>query len=157
MSLERRRRLVSLAARNNVIVLEDDAYGDICFEGEQPPLLKALDGGGYVIYLSTFSKNVYSGLRLGWIAADKRIVRQFSAAKQLMDLHSVSLSQWLAERFVTSGGLDRHLTRICAEYRERRDLMLAALSRYAPPGTAWDTPGGGYYIWCRLPEGPVIQ
>jgi 2-aminoadipate transaminase len=103
MSLERRKRLVALAGRYNTVVLEDDAYGDLCYEGVQPPLLKSLDGAGYVIYLSTFSKNVYSGLRLGWMVADARIIRQFSSSKQLTDLHSCSLSQWLVERFVESG------------------------------------------------------
>ena len=153
MSLERRRRLVELAGRHNVIVLEDDAYGDLCYDGSQLPLLKSLDGGGYVIYLSTFSKNVYSGLRLGWIAADKKIIGQFSSSKQLMDLHSCSLSQWLIERFISNGAMTAHLRKVCAEYRERRDLMLSALSSCAPAGTTWNTPRGGYYIWCRLPRG----
>ena len=153
MPLERRKRLADLAGRYNVMVLEDDAYGDLCYEGRQPPLLKSLDGTGHVIYLCTFSKNVYSGLRLGWIVANKRVVRQFSAAKQLMDLHSSSLSQWMVERFVVSGGMEAHLQRICAEYRVRRDKMLSALKRYAPDGMTWNVPKGGYYIWCRLPQG----
>jgi DNA-binding transcriptional MocR family regulator len=153
MPLERRRHLVSLAARFNVVVLEDDAYGDLCYDGSQPPLLKALDGAGYVIYLSTFSKNVYSGLRLGWIAADRKIIGPFAAAKQLTDLHSSSLSQWMIERFVVSGGMEAHLKRICAEYRDRRDRMGAAFERYAPVGMTWNVPGGGYYFWCRVPQG----
>ncbi len=153
MPLERRRRLVDLAARYNVMILEDDAYGDLCYEGSQPPLLKALDGAGHVIYLSTFSKNVYSGLRLGWVVANRRIIRAFSAAKQLTDLHSSSLSQWMIERFVVSGGMETHLRRICVAYRDRRDVMLSALKRYAPDGMCWNVPKGGYYIWCRLPQG----
>jgi DNA-binding transcriptional MocR family regulator len=153
MALDRRKRLVELAKRYNVIVLEDDAYGGIDFEAGGLPLLKAMDNAGFVIYLSSFSKNVYSGLRMGWMIADKRIVREFSSAKQLMDLHSGSLSQWLVERFVLSGGLDAHMKKICAEYRERRDIMLGALKSYAPEGVVWNRPRGGYYIWCRLPEG----
>ncbi len=153
MPLERRKRVVDLAGRYNVMVLEDDAYGELCYEGTQPPLIKALDGTGHVIYLSTFSKNVYSGLRLGWIVANKKVVRQFSAAKQLMDLHSSSLSQWMIERFVVSGGMEAHLRRVCVAYRERRDIMLSALERHAPDGMAWSVPKGGYYIWCRLPRG----
>jgi DNA-binding transcriptional MocR family regulator len=153
MPLDRRRRLVDLAGRYNVMVLEDDAYGDLCYEGGQPPLLKALGDAGHVIYLSTFSKNVYSGLRLGWIVANRKVVKQFSAAKQLMDLHSSSLSQWMIERFVISGGMEAHLERICADYRARRDIMLTALKRYAPEGMTWSIPKGGYYIWCRLPRG----
>ncbi len=153
MSLDRRKRLVELARQFNVVILEDDAYGDLCYEGSQLPLLKALDNSGYVVYLSTFSKNVYSGLRLGWLAADKRIIKAFSSSKQLMDLHSSSLSQWLIERFVLSGGLGTHMKAICLEYKERRDIMFDALSRYAPRGVTWNRPKGGYYIWCRLPIG----
>jgi DNA-binding transcriptional MocR family regulator len=153
LSLERRKHLVEMAQRFNVIILEDDAYGGIEFEDSSLPLLKSLDHGGFVVYLSSFSKNVYSGLRLGWMMADKRIIRAFSSAKQLMDLHSGSLSQWLAERFILSGGFDMHMKRICAEYRERRDMMISALSGYAPKGVECNKPKGGYYIWCRLPEG----
>ncbi len=153
MDLGRRKRLVGLAAKNNAVVLEDDAYGELSYEGAQPPLLKALDGNGHVVYLSTFSKNVYSGLRLGWIVADRRIVKAFSSSKQLTDLHSSSLSQWMIERFITDGMLEEHLGRISAEYKERRDILLRALSRFAPPGLSWNRPAGGYYVWCRLPEG----
>jgi DNA-binding transcriptional MocR family regulator len=153
LSLDRRKRLVALAKRCNVIVLEDDAYGGIDFEGSGLPLLKALDDSGFVVYLSSFSKNVYSGLRLGWVVADRKIIREFSSAKQLMDLHSSSLSQWLVERFIVSGGLDAHMKKIGAEYRERRDIMLTALDSFAPKGLLWNKPKGGYYIWCRLPEG----
>ncbi len=153
MSLERRKRLITLAKQFNVVILEDDAYGDLCYEGSQLPLLKALDDSGYVVYLSTFSKNVYSGLRLGWLTADKRIIKEFSMAKQLMDLHSSSLAQWIIERFVVSGGLDTHLKRVCVEYKDRRDVMLLALTRYAPKGMIWNKPRGGYYVWCQLPQG----
>lgn len=153
MTLERRQRLLGLAVRYNVLILEDDAYGDLSYEGYQEPLLKAMDTSGHVLYLSTFSKNVYSGLRLGWLVADPEVIARFSKAKQLADLHSGSLSQWLVERFIASGAMDRHLARICTEYRERRDLMIAALTAHAPAGTVWNTPRGGYYVWCRLPKG----
>lgn len=153
MSLERRRRLVELAGWFNIIIIEDDAYGGLDFEGSQLPLLKELDSGGYVVYLSTFSKNVYSGLRLGWMVADRRIIKAAASAKQLMDLHSSSLSQWLVERFILSGGLDAHISKMRAEYRERMDIMTGALSRYAPEGVSWNEPRGGYYIWCRLTPG----
>jgi 2-aminoadipate transaminase len=153
MSLEKRRRLVELAERYNVLVLEDDAYGDLTYEGPPQPLMKSMDRGGYVIYLGTFSKIIYSGLRLGWITADKRVIREFSSVKQLSDLHSSSLSQWIVERFIASGDFERHLKKICAEYKERRDIMAGALKKLAPRGMTWNNPAGGYYIWCRLPEG----
>lgn len=153
LAIERRRHLVELACKYKVMILEDDAYGDLCFEGNPMPTLKSMDNSGYVIYLSTFSKNIYSGLRLGWMVAHKKIVKRFAAAKQIIDLHSNSLSQWIVERYISSGGLEKHVPKICEEYRLRRDIMYNALQKYAPDGTTWNRPRGGYYIWCRLPEG----
>ena len=153
LELGRRKHLVELASKHNVIILEDDAYGDLCYEGHPVPMLKSMDNDGYVIYLSTFSKNIYSGLRLGWMAAHKKMVKEFASAKQLMDLHSNSLSQWIVERFIESGSLESHLIETCSEYRNRRDLMHQALSKYAPKDLIWNIPTGGYYLWCRLPDG----
>ncbi|ATW26768.1 PLP-dependent aminotransferase family protein [Candidatus Formimonas warabiya] len=153
MELERRRQLVELAYKYRVLIIEDDAYGDLCYEGRALPALKSLDHDGYVVYLSTFSKTVYSGLRLGWMVAHKEVVKKFAAAKQVMDLHSSSLSQWIVERFIASGGLDAHIPKVCREYRIKRDTMYDALSKYAPADLIWNRPRGGYYIWCKLPPG----
>lgn len=153
MDFERRKRLVELAYKYKVLILEDDAYGDLCYEGNPLPLLKSMDPSGYVIYLSTFSKNVYPGLRLGWMVAHKKIIRKCAAIKQIMDLHSNSLSQWIIEKFITSGGLAAHIPRVCREYKTRRDKMYDSLSKYAPADLIWNKPRGGYYIWCKLPEG----
>lgn len=153
MELDRRRRLIELANRYRILIMEDDAYGDLCYDGHQLPLLKSMDSSGYVIYISTFSKNVYSGLRLGWMIAHKKVVERFSAVKQVTDLHSSSLSQTIIERFILSGAIDKHISKICKEYKNKRDVMCDALSRYAPKGMTWNRPKGGYYIWCSLPEG----
>lgn len=153
MELDRRKRLVELSSKYNVIILEDDAYGDLCYENNLLSSLKSIDNDGYIIYLSTFSKNIYSGLRLGWIVAHKNIVKKFSSAKQLIDLHSNSLSQWIIQRFIENGSLDAHLIKICNEYRSRRDIMYEALYKYAPGNLIWNKPKGGYYIWCKLPNG----
>lgn len=152
MELERRRRLVELAHKYRVIILEDDAYADLCYEGQPLPTLKSMDNQGYVIYLSTFSKTIYSGFRLGWMTANKKVVYKFASAKQIMDLHSSSLSQWIVERFITSGGLDLHIPKVCREYRLKRDAMYDALTKYAPLDLIWNRPRGGYYIWCKLPK-----
>lgn len=153
MELERRKRLIELAYKYRVLIIEDDAYGDLCYEDHSLPTLKSMDNDGFVIYLSTFSKTVYSGLRLGWMVAHKKVVKKFAAAKQIMDLHSSSLSQWIVERFITNGGLDSHLPKVCREYRVKRDAMYDALSKYAPADFIWNRPRGGYYIWCKLPQG----
>ncbi len=153
LELERRKRILELASKYNVIILEDDAYGDLCYEGHLLPVIKSMDTDGYAIYLSTFSKNIYSGLRLGWMVAHKKIIKEFASAKQLIDLHSNSLSQWIVERFIENGSLEAHLVKACNEYRTRRDIMYEALSKYAPKDLIWNKPKGGYYIWCKLPDG----
>ena len=152
MEFERRKRLVELAYKYKVIIVEDDAYGDLRYEGKPLPVLKSMDNDGYIIYLSTFSKSIYSGFRVGWMVGHKKVIKKFAAAKQIMDLHSSSLSQWIVERFITSGAFDPHVHKICEEYTVRRDTMCDALSEYAPAGLAWNKPKGGYYIWCRLPR-----
>lgn len=152
MDFDRRKKLVELAYKYKVIIVEDDAYGDLRYEGKSLPVLKSMDNDGYVIYLSTFSKSIYSGFRVGWMVGHKKVIKKFAAAKQIMDLHSSSLSQWIVERFITSGFFKPHIHKICEEYTVRRDTMCDALSEYAPNGLAWSKPKGGYYIWCKLPS-----
>lgn len=153
LPLEGRIRLLELAYRYRAVILEDDAYGELCYDGEPLPSLKSMDKAGFVIYLNTFSKTVYPGLRLGWTVAHKKLIGRFAASRQLVDLHANCLSQQIIERFLTTGGMERHLWEIIVIYRERRDLMIAALERYAPPSMDWNKPAGGYYLWCGLPEG----
>ncbi|KKM12773.1 hypothetical protein SY88_01435 [Clostridiales bacterium PH28_bin88] len=152
MGLERRRQLLDLAYRYQVPILEDDPYGELRYEGNPLPPLKALDRFGYVIYLSTFSKVLFPGLRVGWLAAPRPVVRQFALTKQLVDLHSNNPSQWLLDRFFRRGVFDRHLQAVRGEYLHRRDTMLEALEQEGPPGFSWSRPEGGLYLWCRLPE-----
>lgn len=153
MSLERRRRLLELAYRRKVLIIEDDPYSEIRYEGARKPSLKELDPYGYVIYLSTFSKILFPGIRIGWMAAPKPIIHQFTMIKQLQDLHANSISQWITERFLRSGRFEAHVKRICEEYRIRRDIMLEALMDRPVAGLEWVRPMGGYYLWCKLPEG----
>lgn len=153
MSLERRKHLLELVAKYRIPVLEDDAYGDLCYEGAPLPTLKSMDHSGYILYLNTFSKTIYPGLRIGWLAADKKVINRFAGIRQLVDLHTNCLSQQIMERYLTRGLMEAHLKRLCKEYRERRDLMYQALQTYAPEGLLFDKPRGGYYIWCCLPEG----
>ena len=152
LSLERRRHLLELAWRHEVPVLEDDPYSDLRYEGEALPSLKALDPHGHVIHLSSFSKVLFPGLRLGWIAAPKPLVRQLALVKQTVDLHSGTLAQWIVEGFLSGGLLAKHLAKTCAAYRRRRDVLLEALTAEKVPGLSWNRPEGGFYVWCRLPE-----
>ena len=151
MSLDRRRRLLEIAYRHQVPVLEDDPYSELRYEGASLPSLKSMDRYGYVIYLSTFSKMLLPGLRIGWLAAPRPVIRQFALAKQLADLHSNNPAQRLIDRFLRRGLLDEQLARARTEYRQRRDVMLRSLEREAPTGLTWNRPDGGIYLWCRLP------
>ncbi len=153
LSPARRARLLELAYQFQVPVLEDDPYSELAYDGPPPLSLKAFDRRGHVMYLSTFSKVLFPGLRLGWIAAPPAMVRQLVLAKQIVDLHSNTPGQWLLERFLREGHYPAHLARVRAAYRDRRDEVERALSAAAVPGLEWQRPAGGFYFWCRLPEG----
>jgi DNA-binding transcriptional MocR family regulator len=153
MSLERRRHLLELAASWHVPVLEDDPYSELRYEGVAVPSLKALDERDQVLYSSTFSKVVFPGLRVGYLVGPPVVLRQLVLAKQGADLHSSSFGQYLLERFVRDGHFASHLERITAAYRHRRDAMAAALRRDTELDLRFDPPHGGFYIWCRIPDG----
>lgn len=153
MSLDRRRHLIELANRFKTLILEDDAYGELSYAEAQLPSLKSMDSSGHVIYLSSFSNFFYPGLRIGWIATHSRMIKRFAAARQSADLHTNSLSQKIIEHFISGPCYEEQLRHIRAIYKARHDRMITALERHAPPGMSWTAPGGGCYIWCRLPDG----
>jgi 2-aminoadipate transaminase len=163
LSRERRERLVSLARQYGVPILEDDPYGELRFEGENiEPLvvISAKENGqqsgyfeGDVIYMSTFSKTLSPGLRLGWLVAPVEVVKKLVQAKQGADLHTSTFDQMMAYEVMANGFLDQHVTKIRETYRQRRDAMLAALERHFPDGVTWTHPQGGLFLWVKLPEG----
>lgn len=153
MSLVRRRELLRLAYRFHVPVLEDDPYSELYYEGGLVPSLKSLDTSDHVIYLSTFSKVIFPGLRLGWFAAPSDLAQQLLMAKQLDDLHCNTLAQWVVNEFCRKGLLREHLLKVREAYHKRKDAMLASLEEFTPPGLRWSRPAGGYHMWCSLPEG----
>ena len=160
LSLTRRRRLVELADHYGVPIIEDDPYGQLRFAGEHLLPLAALDAkarrqkaySGNVIYISTFSKTLAPGLRLGWVVAPAEVLQRLVLAKQGADLHTGTFVQMVAYETARGGFLDRHVRHIRAVYRERRDAILAALKRHMPPGVSWTEPEGGLFIWAVLPE-----
>jgi DNA-binding transcriptional MocR family regulator len=153
MSVDRRRHLLELAARWHVPILEDDPYSELRYEGEPLPSLKALDDNDLVLYLSTFSKVLFPGLRIGYLVVPPVVLRQLALAKQGADLHANSFSQYLIERFVRDGHFAAHIEKSKAVYRHRRDRMVAALQKDEAIGLEFAVPAGGFYIWCRLPAG----
>jgi 2-aminoadipate transaminase len=165
-TLERRQKLVELASRYGVPIVEDDPYAQLRFEGEPLPSLLALENErqqregqkdqpyqGNVIQLNTFSKVLAPGLRLGWIVAPAEVIRKLVLAKQGADLHTATFNQMIAYEIAREGFMEEHIVLIRKTYRERRDVMLAALEEYFPDNARWTRPQGGMFLWVTLPEG----
>jgi len=153
MSGSRRRRLIVLADRYNVPVLEDDFVGDLRYDGRAQPALKSLDPGGGVIYVSTFSKMLMPGLRVGFVAADGPVYDRLVRFKRVNDLATSNLVQHALEAYVTVGRYQAHLRRSCQAYRKRRDAMTVAINRHLPADVVFRPPQGGLFVWLTLPEG----
>ncbi len=153
LSSARRHQLIVLADRYNVPILEDDFVGDLRYEGRAQPALKALDPGGRVIFVSTFSKMLMPGLRVGFLAADGPVLDKLVHFKHASDLATSSLVQRALEAYVTVGRYQAHLRRSSLEFRRRRDAMLEAIRRHLPASVHCDTPQGGLFLWLQLPNG----
>lgn len=153
LALERREQLARIAAEHGVAVLEDDPYGELRYSGTELPAIAALDRRAPVIHLSTFSKTLAPGLRIGWVVATEETIRALTVAKQACDLHTATLVQRAAARLLETFDYDGHVSRVRALYRDRRDAMLAALGREFPSGTTWTRPEGGLFVWVGLPAG----
>jgi 2-aminoadipate transaminase len=162
LSPERRQQLVELADRYGVPIVEDDPYGQLRYEGIHLPSVVMLDGQyrddcrtcyrGNVIYLSTFSKILAPGLRLAWVIAPPEVIGKLVQAKQGADLHTATFNQLVAYEVAHGGFLDRHINVIRDVYRQRRDVMLAAMDRFFPSEVDWTQPEGGLFLWGRMPE-----
>ncbi len=150
---EGRHRLLALAARHRVPVVEDGFDGSLYF-GERPPAaLKAIDTSGLVIYIGTFSKMLFPGLRLGWLVAPRPLLERLEVAKQLSDLHTSPLIQAAVFHFCQQRLLERHLARCAAEYGRRRAILLRSLAGRMPQGVTWTEPQGGFSLLLSLPKG----
>lgn len=152
MSLPRRRRLVEVARERELLVLEDNPYGLLRYEGDPAPTLYSLDGGVYVMYLGTFSKIFSPGLRLGWVVAPPPVLTRINLGKQQADLCTSTLSQLLVQAYFERHDWRSYVDTLTGIYRSRRDTMLAALAEHFPPQAEWTRPGGGLFIWATLPE-----
>ena len=163
LSEGRRHQLVLLADKYGIPIIEDDPYGQLRYEGEHLPPLVVIDREnlrrdegysiGNVIYLSTFSKTLAPGLRLGWIVAPPDVIAKLVQLKQGADLHTSTFTQVVAYEVAKDNFLDEHVKLIRKVYRERRDVMLESLKKYFPPEVTWTHPQGGLFLWVTLPEG----
>jgi 2-aminoadipate transaminase len=163
LSLERRMKLIELADRYGVPIIEDDPYGQLRYEGDHIPSIVMLDShyrnedhgsySGNVIYLSTFSKLLAPGLRLAWVVAPPQVIRRLVMTKQAADLHTSSFNQYVAYEVAKGGFLDEHVKVIRATYKERRDVMLEMMDEMFPPEMRWTHPLGGMFLWGMMPKG----
>jgi 2-aminoadipate transaminase len=151
MSLERRRELVRIAAERELLVLEDNPYGLLRYEGDPLPTLYSLDQE-FVIYASTFSKILSPGVRLGWTVAPGPVLGKMNIGKQASDLCSSSISQYFVSAYFDSGPWQDYVRSLIEIYRRRRDVMLDALAEQFPREARWTHPRGGLFIWATLPE-----
>ncbi|MGL4731232.1 MAG: PLP-dependent aminotransferase family protein [Clostridium sp.] len=152
MSLERRKRLAKIASEHEIPVIEDSPYGELRYDNERLPSIKAFDEKGYVITLGTFSKTFCPGLRLGWIVADTKILQKYILIKQGADLQCNTLSQVVAARYMEKYSLDDHIASIIKVYKKRRDLMIDTMKTCFPKEVKFTIPEGGLFTWVELRE-----
>ncbi|MFJ3422640.1 PLP-dependent aminotransferase family protein [Streptomyces sp. YS-B37] len=150
---DRRAAVAEVAARRGLWIVEDDPYGELRFEGARLPWIAAQEGAAdRTVLLGSFSKVMAPGLRLGWLRAPTDLLRACVVAKQAADLHTPTVNQLAAARYLADNDLDAHVARVAAVYRARRDAMLAGLPDSLPEGSSWERPEGGMFLWARLPE-----
>ena len=156
MPIHRRRQLINLACEYNIPILEDGVYHEFRYEGESVTPLKALDESNIVIHASGFTKNLLPGMRIGYIITDGPHYDRIVRVKQAADISTPGLNQRAIHLLIERGILAQQLERNNRELRRRRDVALAAASKYLPPGSRWNTPEGGFYLWVELPKsGPT--
>lgn len=151
MAVDRRKKLAELAAKYNVLVLEDNPYGEIRFAGNHVPAVKSFDKTGHVFYMSTFSKTLAPGFRLGWVVAAEEVVNKLTVLKQSADLHTDNLAQYAVVEFLENNNLDAHVEKISALYGKRKQLMVEGIKQYFPAGVKYTDPEGGMFLWVEVP------
>jgi 2-aminoadipate transaminase len=152
MGMERRRQLAQIAAEYEILLIEDNPYGELRYSGTDVPAVKSFPGGEWVILAGTISKIIAPGLRVGWAIAGEQIIDKMATVKQMSDVLTDSLTQRAVYQYVATYDLDAHIQEIAAKYREQRDIMLETISATFPQGVRWIVPDGGMFIWVTLPE-----
>ncbi|HIV18982.1 MAG TPA: PLP-dependent aminotransferase family protein [Candidatus Merdivicinus intestinigallinarum] len=152
-SLEKRKAIYDLCVKYGVIILEDNPYGELRFDGEDIPTLKSMDTEGIVIYCGSMSKVMSAGIRVGFVLAPKEIAAKMTVGKQGSDVHTNQFFQMLIADFMEHYDFDGHIEKIRALYKHKSGLMLDAIREYFPKEVKYTTPQGGLFLWCTLPEG----
>ena len=151
-SLEKRKAVLALAKKYSVIIIEDNPYGDLRFEGEEIPTIKSLDTDGLVVYCGSFSKILSAGIRVGYVLAPDEIIQKMVVAKQVSDVHTNLFFQMVAYRFMTQYNMDAHIEKIRKLYLHKSGLMLKCLEKAFDGRAEFTRPQGGLFLWCTLPD-----
>lgn len=152
VSLDHRKELLSIASEYDFLIIEDDPYGELIFEGNPVPPIKSFDTKGRVIYMSTFSKILAPGFRLGWVIASRAILEKLVLAKQATDLCTNVFSQYVAYEYIAGGYLDKQVENIKQMYKKNRDVMIDEMTKQFPKSVKWKVPTGGMFLWVELPK-----
>lgn len=152
LSLARRKRLIEIASQREILLLEDNPYGFLRYEGKPLPPLYKLDREGFVLYIGTFSKILSPGIRIGWVVAPGPVLEKINLGKQAADLCTSSLTQFMVHGFFADRAWKPYVENVSKLYRKRRDCMLEALEEHFPEGSEWTKPHGGLFIWATLPD-----
>jgi 2-aminoadipate transaminase len=153
MSLERRKRLLELAKKYNVLILEDSPYFELRYSGTDLPTIKSMDTEGRVIFAGSFSKVIAPGIRIGFVCAHRDICSKLTVAKQVSDVHTNAFFQILVYKFLKECDIDAHIEDCRKLYRMKRDRMLAAMEKHMMGKATWNVPNGGLFLWAELPNG----
>lgn len=151
-SLERRRGLIEIANKYDLVVIEDNPYGELRYEKDHLPSLKSLDTQGRVVFLGTFSKTFAPGLRIGWVCAEEKLLNKYIMVKQGSDLQTSTMSQMALGHFLEKNSLDDHIEKLITVYKKRRDIMIQAMKDYFPTNAKYQVPEGGLFLWVTLDE-----
>lgn len=152
LSMERRLQLVEIVQQHDLLILEDDPYGEIAFDNERPPSLFNIAKSRHFIYMSTFSKTVAPGFRVAYIAADEEIISKLTVIKQGTDLQTNTFGQYIINEYLEGGSWQDHINNLREAYKYRRDCMISAMEKYFPASVRWNCPDGGMFLWVKLPE-----
>lgn len=153
MSVEKRKKVYKLAQKYNVLIMEDNPYGDLRYEGEFLPSIKSFDTDGRVMYAGSFSKVISPGIRVAYVVAPKPIVQKMTVCKQGSDVHTNIWSQMLCYEFLTKYDFDKHLQKLRTIYRKKAKLCMDLLDKYCVPNITYNKIDGGLFLWCQLPDG----
>lgn len=152
-SLDTRKKMLELAEKYNVIIMEDNPYGELRFTGEEVPTIKSLDKGGHVVYIGSFSKVFSPGLRLAYMVFDKGLAEKIVVGKQATDVHTNVFSQMIAARYLKEYDIDESIAKSRDIYKHRCELMLSCMDKCFPKTVTYTRPEGGIFIWVTCPEG----